>query len=45
MVAHTPQGAMTATSLVVQVLVATFAVHVVIDTPSGQGGQLWGATD
>ena len=45
MTSHTPQGTMSAATLVLQLLVLTGAVHVVIDTPAGADGALWGATD
>ena len=44
--AHTPQAAGSAAQLVLQVLVATLAVHIVIDVPrGGSHGALWGAED
>ena len=44
--AHTPQAAGSAAQLVMQVLVATLAVFIVIDTPrGGSDGKLWGAED
>jgi len=52
MSAQTPQGAMSPYQLVAQVLIATYAVHLVVDLPNGAGafggtvdGPLWGASD
>ena len=46
MVAQTPQGAMSAGSLVLQVLVACACIHIVIDRPRPvKEGELWGPTD
>ena len=45
MAAQTPQGAMTASNLVMQVIVLALAVFIVIDVPQGTGGRLCGPTD
>ena len=46
MVAQTPQGAMSAGSLMMQVLVACACIHIVIDRPRPvKEGELWGPTD
>ena len=43
--AQTPQGMMAPGQLVMQTLVACYAIFIVIDAPSGSGGRLWGARD
>ena len=46
MTAQTPQGAMPAYSLVLQVVVACFSVHTIMDRPRPTAdGELWGRTD
>jgi len=45
-VAQTPQGAMSATSMMLQLLVACVCIHIVIDRPKPvKDGELWGPTD
>ena len=46
MAAQTPQGAMGAANLGLQVLVACVALHIVLDVPQrGKDGELWGPLD
>ena len=42
---HTPQGALSPATLLVQIAVATAAVYIAVDDPQGTGGALWSAAD